>query len=206
MSTFDAQAGGDVVAPLRDILISSVKAGWDRWKGLPAGARKSLTPTARANIVRDFIVDEATHRLKDITGVKRIDSGLRVLFRVAGQCLLVFKKLDDQGLGRNYPTQSALKFQTQEHLPGIPAEPRMHVGYTLTREGADIDRVLVSYVHERKDLSWVVELDEPLVAATVKRLPAASAPSPATARPRRVRAKGAPANANARSRTGNEGS
>jgi hypothetical protein len=161
----DELAGSAAIEPFKLKLLDAVNTGWKRWTTIPIAERKCLTATTRANMVRDFIVDEVTRVFANEKLVERIDKGLRILFRIKGKCLLIFKKLDEDGFGRNYPTQTALSFERQENLPGIPVEPRLHVGYTLNPAGSSIGRVLLSHLHKDKRKAWVTELRDDSTAA-----------------------------------------
>jgi hypothetical protein len=74
---------------------------------------------------------------KDIRGLK--------VWLVGDAAVLRFKKMDEEGHSRNYPTKQAQDYDRQAALPGIPAPAvRLSVGYLLDPTGTEVVRVQVA--------------------------------------------------------------
>lgn len=151
-----------------------VTVGWRRWETEVAPLLSTCTPRGRANIVWEFMVDEARRRFP---GVATNEEEGRFVLLLHSQLNVVFKKLSEEGLPRNYPTQTALAFSqqpTQLELPYMPDFARITIGYGLNRLGTaltlvsancfDGERVVWSYsLPERPAKSLPVPFKRPNV-------------------------------------------
>lgn len=120
------------------------------------------TPRTRANILYDLMVNQARIEFRGIRGAQIIDppSGV-VLLEIDGRVVIRFKKLDDDSLPRNYPTEAAKNWDTGEDLPGIPSSPqRLALGYRFNRLQTAIRDVLISNTLAGR-LLYDIILDEP---------------------------------------------
>lgn len=62
--------------------------------------------------------------------------GLKVWLFENASVVVRFKKMDEDGRSRNYPTKQAKAFDAQLELPGLPPKPlRLTVGYLLDATG-----------------------------------------------------------------------
>lgn len=105
------------------------------------------TPRMRANVIHDLMIDEARTRFDGVPGTKLIESNARKMLWVApvaidSPVLLQFKKLSEKSVPRNYPTQTALRFDDQDSLPGIASTARVTIGYHLDNLGTELLEVL----------------------------------------------------------------
>jgi hypothetical protein len=110
---------------------------------------------AQASCTYAHMVAAADRRFIGRDGVKPLDiRGLKVwLFEQAG-VVVRFKKMDEDGRTRNYPTNQALNFDKQRHLPGLPPEPvRLAAGYVLDATGTELLRSQISCPNGR-DVLW----------------------------------------------------
>ena len=79
--------------------------------------------------------------------------GLKVWI-VADKATIRFKKMDEDGRSRNYPTKQAKAFDRQMALPGIPHPPlNLVVGYLLDPTGTKVERVQVA-MPAGKAINW----------------------------------------------------
>jgi len=101
---------------------------------------------AQASCTYTHMVAAADRRFVAREGVVPLEiRGLKVwLFEGAG-IVVRFKKMDEDGRTRNYPTKQALAFDRQLELPGIPPKPvRLTAGYLLDPSGTELVRAQIS--------------------------------------------------------------
>lgn len=145
-----------------------VTRAWERW--LELSSRFSLpTKRLRANAMHDLMVDEARARFADF---ETAEAENRFVVLLSEQAHVRFKKLGEDGLPRNYPTQGALLFEYQPELPGL-LEPfaRLTVGYRLDKAGTRVEAVEI-VCQNGKTVEWRYEIPETRVAAPVRLKPA----------------------------------
>lgn len=147
--------------PHHDAIIGCVKAGWDKWilhvaPQLPLPDRRT-----RPTIVHNFITDEARRRFCDVPGVSVIQAQGRFLVSIDNKFIIYFKQLDRTLRTRNYPTDTAVKFDAQEpiRLPGIPDICRITIGYIPSDITQSISAIYVSLLRG-KTVQWSYELIE----------------------------------------------
>lgn len=80
---------------------------------------------------------EADRRFLDRPAVRPLDlSGLRLWLFEEADVVVRFKKMDEDGRVRNYPTKQAKNFDRGFDLPGLPMPPvRLTAGYLLEAAG-----------------------------------------------------------------------
>jgi hypothetical protein len=92
------------------------------------------------------MVVQARQEFRGVRGAQVLDppSGITLLVLEDKVCIR-FKKLDEDGLPRNYPTDAARDWHNGEDLPGIPSSlQRLSLGYRLNRLQTAVDDVLIS--------------------------------------------------------------
>lgn len=83
----------------------------------------------------------------------RLLGGLKV-WRIEDFALIRFKKHDEDGYSRNYPTKQARQYDRGATLPGIPPEAvRLSVGYLLDASGTEYIRTQVAHPLSRR-VDW----------------------------------------------------
>ncbi len=120
-----------ILEPYHPVIHSCVASAWRRWE---QQLRFSVAlPSARyaANTMYELMVDEVRRQLTQLPGVTIIE-GQRFLVGIGG-LVLRFKKLNSALETSNYPTDTAMMFDAQLVLPGIPEGPRITVGYRHDR-------------------------------------------------------------------------
>ena len=143
---------------------------WKRWLKLPDRAVLNHD-RVRANIVWAFAIDEATSRFDETEEIRINDAHATKTFEIEDKLLFRFKKMDQKGISRNYPTQRAIFFSNQLELPGIPyGLGRVDIGYVLNDIKTSIVEILVSY----RAGAWKYEILPPATATVVPLIPKAS--------------------------------
>jgi len=100
---------------------------------------------AAASCIYTHMVALADNMLTDRPGVvfKNI-RGLKVWI-LSERATIRFKKMDEDGRSRNYPTKQARDFDRQMALPGLPYPPlNLVVGYLADATGTTVERVQVA--------------------------------------------------------------
>lgn len=128
-----------------DQLDSICRGGLARYQEYPADIRIEHDTRATATCIYTHMVALAESLLTDKPGVifKTI-RGLKVWI-IGEKATIRFKKMDEDGRTRNYPTKQARDFDRQLPLPGIPYPPlNLVVGYLPNALGTDVERVQVA--------------------------------------------------------------
>jgi len=111
-------------------------------------------PRAAANCVYAHMVARADERLTGRPGVRFVNiRGLKVW--VIGEVATIrFKKMDEDGRSRNYPTKQTRDYDRQLQLPGLPHPPlNLVVGYLPDPTGTEVQRVQVARPSGRQ-IDW----------------------------------------------------
>jgi hypothetical protein len=109
---------------------------------------------AQATCTYTHMVAAADRRFIGRAGIRPLDlRGLKVwLFEHAG-VVVRFKKMDEDGRSRNYPTKQARDYDRQLELPGLPPKPlRLTVGYLLDATGVEFVRTQIARPDGREAL------------------------------------------------------
>lgn len=87
---------------------------------------------AAAACVYSHMLAEADRRFLDRKGVIPKDIRGQKVWIIADKAVIRFKKMDEDGRSRNYPTKQAQDFDRGLPLPHLPpAAPRITIGYLL---------------------------------------------------------------------------
>lgn len=131
--------------PIFDELDTICRGGLARYQQYPADVRIEHDGRAAAACIYTHMVALADDLLTDKPGIvfKNI-RGLKVWI-VGERATIRFKKMDEDGRTRNYPTKQARDFDRQLALPGIPHPPlNLIVGYLPNPLGTDVERVQIA--------------------------------------------------------------
>ena len=120
-----------VLKPYHAIFADASRAAMKQWLEIPPAQRAALDhPRAFANVVWSLFRNEAQVRFSGLPGVTLTHKYNTFGIVVKDQLMLRFKRVNPEGLSRNFPTQTSLKFYAQFDLPGIPAAcPRAEIGW-----------------------------------------------------------------------------
>ena len=160
----DESAARAVLAPLHDEFFGVIDSAWSRFQAGPATLTQRPSNRYRANAMADLMVDEARQRFGDRTGV-RILEGDRFLLNVENCVLVQFKKVDQELLSANYQTPTAVAFDGQRTLPGLPDVSRITIGYQPDVAWSEISSVVV-LLRRGRHLMWNYELEQALAETT----------------------------------------
>ena len=101
---------------------------------------------AQASCTYSHMVAAADRRFIDRTDVRALDiRGLKVWLFETANAVVRFKKMDEDGRSRNYPTKQARDYDAQLELPGLPPKPvRLTAGYLLDETGTEFVRCQIA--------------------------------------------------------------
>jgi hypothetical protein len=104
-----------------------------------------LSPRSQANCIYDHMVAEAERRFDNRKMIRPLDIRGLKLWVFEEHTVARFKKMDEDGRTRNYPTQQARDFDLNRELDGVPPKPiRITVGYLLDPSGTMVQRVQIA--------------------------------------------------------------
>jgi hypothetical protein len=102
------------------------------------------------------MVAEADRRFLGREKVRLIEvRGLKLWLFEEANAVIRWKKMDEDGLVRNYPTEQARGFDAGWDLPGLPMPPvRLTVGYLLDATGIEFIRTQIAKPAGRRKTMW----------------------------------------------------
>lgn len=141
------QAMGEIDSLLEDF-DEVCRYGFRVYRGYDPAILVEHDPRAAAACIYAHMAAEAERRFTDRPDIKPVDSrplgGLKV-WRVGQAALIRFKKHDEDGRSRNYPTKQAKAYDRGQPLPGLPQPAtRLSVGYWLDPTGTEFIRTQVA--------------------------------------------------------------
>ena len=138
MSTFSRAEAEGALAPfherIRDVIDRAFNDLVELRSALSAnGVGPFLYERTTANVLFDFVIQQAHAEFGDDQEVRVIDETQTVKFCIGEKVLLRFKKGDKNNLGRNLRTHAVIDFVSPEaELPGIPpAATKVEVLYAM---------------------------------------------------------------------------
>lgn len=116
---------------------------------------------AAAACMYAHMASEAERRFADHSVIKPVDprplGGLKV-WRHSDIAVIRFKKHDEDGHSRNYPTGQAKAYDRDDELPGLPPPAaRLSVGYWLDATGTIFNRTQIARPRSRS-IDWCVAI------------------------------------------------
>lgn len=168
MSEWTQEHAMSALDPFFDQIDAICRGGLAKYQEYPAEFRIDHDARATANCIYAHMVAIADEHLTTAPGVvfKSI-RGLKVW--IIGETATVrFKKMDETGRTRNYPTKQIRDFDRQLPLPGIPLPPlNLVVGYLPNALGTEVERVQVARPWG-KSVDWcaaILPVEERIVGA-----------------------------------------
>ncbi len=145
----------DALDPLFDDLDAICRDAQKLYRSYPPNILIEHDRRAEANCIYAHMVAAADRRLTGRDGVISLDiRGLKV-WVMGAVAAFRFKKMDEDGRSRNYPTKQAQDYDRQKQLPGLPAPPlNLVAGYLLDASGTSVVRVQVARPFGRKTIDW----------------------------------------------------
>lgn len=151
-----------------------VAGAWEKWRSVevdlgPVSAR------TRACLIWDAMIARALDVFDNDSRVVVVSQSQTYYFLIQDQVVLRFKKGDEAGLSRNFPTQTALNF----HDPNgdmFGAPHKVEVVYVLDRTQSRLSQILV-VARNGSQIEWVYELESTSTADVIT-LPSSSNEAP----------------------------
>lgn len=159
------------LSPLLDEFSAIATHGHSTYRTYPPHVLVEHTTRSAATCTYDHIVAEAERRFDGRTDIRMIPiRGLKLwLIGEDHHTVIRWKKMDEDGRSRNYPTKQAKAFDHNDELPGLPPMPtRVTVGYLLDATGTGIRRVQLAKPNG-KFVEWCAA-----IVPTEARVPGAS--------------------------------
>ena len=148
-----------VLQPRHPLIKGIVLGAWEDWLRNPESALYRYSRT-RANIMWEHMVRRAEETFSRDPGIRMVHGHQTIGFLVDHRVFLRFKKGDEAGLSRNYPTMLALKFHDhQSPLPGIPTVDRVEIVYALDQLETEITSVFV-VARNSDQVAWLYDILE----------------------------------------------
>src|SRR5260370_20957516 len=137
------EAMGDVLLDEFDALTREAHA---TYRAYDPAALIEHDMRAQATCTYAHMVEAADRRFWEWDGVRSLEiRGLKLWLFEHASVVVRFKKMDEDGRSRNYPTRQAKAFDAQLELPGLPPKPvRLTVGYLLDRTATEFVRAQIS--------------------------------------------------------------
>ncbi|MEZ5455047.1 MAG: hypothetical protein R3F04_02890 [Lysobacteraceae bacterium] len=134
--------------PLHPMMTRIVKGAWDDWRDMAPRIGGRFARTS-ANVVYERMIHRAIPEFDSMPGMFIMNGHQTVQFIFKNSVLFRFKKGDEHGLSRNYPTQRALAYNDQNcDLFGGPGISRVDVVYQLDQWASRITEIAVVARHD----------------------------------------------------------
>lgn len=149
----------NLLKPLHGPLTRVVTGAWEDWQKVAPmiGCRFARTP---ANVIYERMIARAVPEFESLQGMYVVNGHQTVHFVYQDAVRFRFKKGDENGLSKNYPTQMALAFNDQtSDLFGAPGITRVDVVYQLDGLATRVIDVSVVARHEMTIL-WAYSITE----------------------------------------------
>lgn len=149
-----------VLDPLFDDLDAICRGSHAEYRAYPPEVLIKHDRRAEANCIYSHMRYEAEQRLGGgRADVVQINIRGLFLWVVDQKVTIRFKKMDEDGRARSYPTEQAKDYDRQRELPGLPAPPvNLVVGYLLDQTETQIERIQVARPLGRQMMDWCAAL------------------------------------------------
>lgn len=170
-----------IQAPLTRVVMGA----WADWREVAPkiGRRFARTP---ANVIYERMIARAVSEFESMPGMHILSGHQTVHFVYQDAVRFRFKKGDEKGLSRNYPTQMALAFNDQtSDLFGAPTITRVDIVYQLDGLQTRVTDVSVVARHDMSVLwSYSLTAMESKSAEVIAFTPKAPSPVESLVRPK----------------------
>jgi hypothetical protein len=143
---------------------------WDEYHSqIPKSILVAFCPRTRASGVHNLMVRNASKYADRTEGVRLFERQKMVGITIDGMLGIRLKKLDDESLSRNQPSQQVEDFRCQRQLDGIEAAHYLELGYVLNEEETEILEVRIAHPSGQGSTYWWVKLgDEGEASGTIE--------------------------------------
>lgn len=175
----------NLLKPIHGALTSVVMEAWEDWRKVApmVGRRFARTP---ANVIYERMIARAVPEFESLPGMHIANGHQTVHFVYQDAVRFRFKKGDEKGLSRNYPTQTALAFNDQtSDLFGAPSITRVDVVYQLDGLATRVTDIAVVARHDLNVLwSYSITATDMRSAEVVELIPKGPSPVESLVRPK----------------------
>ena len=158
MSLAEQNKVQEVLGPYHADIARIVLGAWNEWLNIQGAVTQPLCDRSRANLVWDLMVQRARAMFDGNNSIRIFDHNQTCFFVIGGSVLLRFKKADQQGFSRNYPTQTALSFYDRE-VDMFDAPLRVEVVYVLDRLASTISSIQI-VARNKTGILWAYEIGD----------------------------------------------
>lgn len=159
MTSYTQSDAMDALDPFFEDLDAICRSALGTYRGYPPEVRIEHDRRAQASCIYCHMANEADRRLNGRGGVVPLEHRNLKLWAIEDVVTIRFKKMDEDGRTRNYPTKQAIDYDAQLPLPGLPLPPvNLVVGYLLDPTETEIERIQVARPMGRKMMDWCAAL------------------------------------------------
>lgn len=159
MSVLTQADAMSVLDPIFDDLDAVCRLAHAKYRGYPGDVLIEHDQRAEACCIYAHMLAEAERRLTERSEVVALNIKGLFLWVVSDAVTIRFKKMDEDGRSRSYPTKQAKAYDQQSQLPGLPAPPvNLVVGYLPDATSSEIVRIQVARPRDRKSMEWCAAL------------------------------------------------
>lgn len=146
--------------PYLDDLDAICRLGHAKFRSYQPEVMLELDRRAEASCIYSHMRAEAERRLGgDRPDVVQLNIRGLFVWVIAQTVTIRFKKMDEDGRARTYPTKQAKDYDRQRELPGLPAPPvNLVVGYLPDPTETQIERIQVARPFGRDAMDWCAAL------------------------------------------------
>jgi hypothetical protein len=146
----------DALGEFLDEFDQIARAAHTRYRSYDNAVLLELDARAQAACTYAHMNAEAHRQFLGRAGVRDFEiRGLKLWLFEDADAVVRFKKMDEDGLARNYPTEQAKDFDRGHDLPGLPMPPvRLTAGYLLDATSTQVERTQVARPIGRKRTKW----------------------------------------------------
>jgi hypothetical protein len=144
----------DALAAYLDDFDAITRNAHARYRAYDPAVLIELDSRAQAVCTYCHMVAEADRCFMGRAGIRPFEiRGLKLWLFEEPNAVVRFKKMDEDGTTRNYPTKQARDFDAGRELPGLPMPPvRLTAGYWLDPTGVNFERSQIAKPAGRKTL------------------------------------------------------
>lgn len=155
----------DALGDLLDVFDQITRNAHARFREYRPEDLIELDSRAQAACTYCHMLADADRRFLGWENVRTLDiRGLKLWHFEDPNAVIRFKKMDEDGRSRVYPTKQAVAYDYGAELPGLPMPPvRLTVGYLLDRTGTEFVRTQIAKPISTKETIWcaaIVPSDE----------------------------------------------